>query len=230
MQTCDKDAIDELLPNRQIDINVDVQDVREESIKKHEHSLNSRYKSYELAKIKLKEKREQERVEKYDGYTSFTEFKEADTQKKIENAKLAIKNAEASQPLVLVNKDQITTSGVTKPEIMRLMAKLNINLNIQLTRSDTMNLLATLLTCNEAQLKALEKNQKVPVAIKIVINRLLKDSAVGNIETIERLWDRVFGKAPAIVDTPEGYNSILPNKPVTREAYILIRQTLMGQE
>lgn len=120
--------------------------------------------------------------------------------------------------------------GASRPEITKLLTSLNINLSVQLTKQDTANLLACLLTCNHSQLQALMANKKVPVVIKTVIKRLIEDEKLGNIETIEKLWDRIFGKGPMQLSLPEGQQlqtGIIPNQPVSREAYILIRDTLI---
>lgn len=120
--------------------------------------------------------------------------------------------------------------GASRPEITKLLIGLNINLSVQLTKQDTANLLACLLTCNHSQLQALMTNKKVPVVIKTVIKRLIEDEKLGNIETIEKLWDRIFGKGPMQLSLPEGQQlqtGIIPNQPVSREAYILIRDTLI---
>lgn len=120
--------------------------------------------------------------------------------------------------------------GTTKPEIVRLLTQLNVNLNLQLTKTDTANLLACLLTANENQLKALQKNKKVPVAIRTIIKRILDDSKLGNIDTVEKLWDRIFGKTGMMLNLPEQTQQatgIIPNTPISREAYIIIRDTLI---
>lgn len=120
--------------------------------------------------------------------------------------------------------------GTTRPEVLKLLTSLNINLNIQLSKQDTANLLACLLTCNNSQLQALMVNKKVPVVIKTIIKRLIEDEKLGNIETIEKLWDRIFGKGPMQLNLPEQQQlqtGIIPNQPVSREAYILIRDTLI---
>lgn len=124
----------------------------------------------------------------------------------------------------------IQLQGASRPEITKLLTSLNINLSVQLTKQDTANLLACLLTCNHSQLQALMTNKKVPVVIKTVIKRLIEDEKLGNIETIEKLWDRIFGKGPMQLSLPEGQQlqtGIIPNQPVSREAYIIIRDTLM---
>lgn len=127
-------------------------------------------------------------------------------------------------------RSALQLQGASRPEITKLLTSLNINLSVQLTKQDTANLLACLLTCNHSQLQALMTNKKVPVVIKTVIKRLIEDEKLGNIETIEKLWDRIFGKGPMQLSLPEGQQlqtGIIPNQPVSREAYILIRDTLI---
>ena len=48
--------------------------------------------------------------------------------------------------------------------------------------------------------------------------------------TVEKLWDRIFGKAGMMLNLPEQtqqMTGIIPNTPVSREAYIVIRDTLL---
>lgn len=126
--------------------------------------------------------------------------------------------------------DAALVQGATHGEINRLLKSLNINVSLRLSRNDTANLLACLLTCNETQLNALYENRKVPVAIKTIIKRLLEDLKLGNTETVEKLWDRIFGKGQMQVDLPQQAqleSGILPNTPVSREAYVIIRDTLL---
>ena len=89
------------------------------------------------------------------------------------------------------------------------------------------------MTCNENQLNALYSNPRVPLAIKTVIKRLKEDAKLGNVETIERLWDRIFGKTnAAMLELPQQNQSlpgIIPNTVVSREAYMVIRDTIIGK-
>lgn len=120
--------------------------------------------------------------------------------------------------------------GTTRPDALKILSDLNINLNVQLTKQDTSNLLACLLTCNETQLAALYENKKTPIVIKTVIKRLQEDARLGSISTIEKLWDRVFGKGPMQLNLPgevQTENGLIPNTPISREAYIVIRDTLI---
>ena len=128
-----------------------------------------------------------------------------------------------------------------KAEVTRLMQELNVNLDRGLTKADTENLLAALLTASEAQLVAIRDNSAVPVAIKTIINRLLADVQRGDTATVERLWDRLFGRpsnsstlsvglggqpAPTSPAAPDTSN-VIPSTPVSREAYLVIRETLL---
>lgn len=133
----------------------------------------------------------------------------------------SLSHSQLSQTLAL--------QGAAKADVVKLLNSLNINLNVQLTKADTANLLACLLTCNESQLQALLSNKKVPIVIKTVIKRLLHDSEKGDIATVEKLWDRVFGKNAMSVNMPdEALNKgLIPNVPVSREAYLIIRDTLL---
>ena len=179
-----------------------------------------------------------------DGQTEFQAKRIAEQQKRVE----AIEALEAQtvEPLKVTElaerhdpgrgsyssaiRSALQLQGVSRPEITKLLTSLNINLSVQLTKQDTANLLACLLTCNHSQLQALIANKKVPVVIKTVIKRLIEDEKLGNIETIEKLWDRIFGKGPMQLSLPEGQQlqtGIIPNQPVSREAYVIIRDTLM---
>ncbi len=117
----------------------------------------------------------------------------------------------------------------SRPEVLKLLASLNVNLNMQLSKNDTANLLACLLTCNSQQIDAIYSNPRIPISIKIVIKRLKDDLKVGNMSTLEKLWDRVFGKGEMIMNLPgqETMQGIIPNTPISREAYIVIRDTLI---
>lgn len=212
----------------------------------------------EIARIKYKEKSRlanlKQREKKYkalaeelgvdeipDGRTEIQARKIAEQEKRVEAVEAL--EAQIVEPLdaaELANLNKGTYSknvaraiqlqGASRPEIIKLLTSLNINLNVQLSKQDTTNLLACLLTCNESQLVALQNNKKVPVVIKTVIKRLIEDMKLGNIKTVEKLWDRIFGKGNMQVNLPQEQQlqtGIIPNVPISREAYIVIRDTLI---
>lgn len=154
---------------------------------------------------------------------------EAETVEPLDITNIA-KNSNSQQISPALIQSALRLQGPSRGNIAKLLASLNINLSVQLSKQDTANLLACLLTCNESQLLALQNNKKVPIVIKTVIKRLLEDMKLGNIETIEKLWDRVFGKGAMTLNLPEQQQletGILPNTPISREAYIVIRDTLL---
>lgn len=181
----------------------------------------------DLARIKLREKQALESKRAKD---------EQERQRIAENiAEIEVlQDSPAAQRFLSGGENDLSPyAGTTRRDVVQLLNSLNINMSLYLTRADTYNLLSCLLTCNETQLIALYKNAKVPMAIKIVIKRLLDDAKVGNIDTLERLWDRVFGKSQSVgsIQLPEGVNhGILPNTLVSREAYVIIRDTILGNQ
>lgn len=126
-----------------------------------------------------------------------------------------------------------TLQGTNRPEMAKLMNSLGINLSVRLSKTDTANLLACLLTCNESQLQALLLNDKMPLALKAIIRRIIVDAKLGQTDAIERVWDRLFGKGPMSLDAtpitgvPSAAPGLIPDQPISREAYIIIRDTLL---
>ena len=226
-------------------------------INQEAHRIASKQDAKELARIKYlerqrlktlkdKEEKRQSLAEELgigsvpDGQTEHQARKIAEQQKRVEAIEaLEAETVKPLDALELADKTKsysstigkaIQLQGASRPEITKLLTSLNINLSVQLTKQDTANLLACLLTCNETQLAALYNNKKIPIVIKTVIKRLQEDMKLGNIETVEKLWDRVFGKGQMQLNLPEGQQlqtGIIPNVPVSREAYLIIRENLI---
>lgn len=256
METTDiEKQLTDLLPDR-VDAPSMSTQTRPELIKKGASDINARHKAKELAALRYKETRTLHSLERKQaenealakelgldevplGQTKNQAQKIAEQKNKVEAIKAI--EAQAVEPLAVQELQTKTCStnmintalrlqGTSRPEVLKLLTSLNINLSVQLTKQDTANLLACLLTCNEAQLLALYNNKKIPIVIKTVIKRLMEDVKLGNIDTIEKLWDRVFGKGQMSLNLPEAQQlqtGIIPNVPVSREAYIVIRDTLL---
>lgn len=123
-------------------------------------------------------------------------------------------------------------------DVNKLLANLGVNRDIQLSKRDTADLLASILTCNETQLQALYNNPKIPLSIKTIIKRIQIDAKIGNTETIEMLWNRLFGKQGLQDQTSistetlgatsaDGACTLIPQTPISREAYVILRETLL---
>ena len=241
-----KKRIQNVLPKRQdltatgLNAKMQGQSTQQGRATQAQNAANAQRSAKELAQLKYKERTRMRQAEAQEDEAKRRQAEEhIETIEAIEaqNSKSSLDVAElakvtpASEYPQMVKK-ALQLQGTSRPEIVKLLNSLNINLSVQLSKQDTANLLACLLTCNESQLQALLKNPKVPVVIKTVIKRMMEDMKLGNIDTVERLWDRIFGKGAMQLNLPEQTQTqtgILPNTPLSREAYIIIRETLIGQ-
>lgn len=229
----EKDILD-LLPDRGNSINHSMSPMRDEKIKETVQKEQEKLTARELAKAKFKEKKQLETLERK--IKDPESFLPEDKREKLQEKRMNIEAIEAveSQPVPVVPENILPLVGTTKHQVAKLLQSLNINTSVYLSKSDTYNLLSCLLTCNEQQLNAVYNNKKVPVAVKTVIKRLLEDAKLGNIETVEKLWDRIFGKAGQVtLELPQASqtaNGIIPNTVVSREAYMIIRDTIIGKD
>lgn len=244
--------IEALMPDRPQGINDLLSDDRASAIDSTATAITKKAAAAELARMRI---REQKKLD----YLGSTAKPVAEGAVSCQEEKLeAIKTAEAvltdsqsslSSALDSIQPTSLSTTqkmllaeaslSTSRKDVDNLLSSLNINLNLRLNKRDMSKLLACLMTCNEMQLEALANNSRVPVAIKTVIRRMQEDMKHGNIGTLERLWDRVFG-AQGMVDDGAGPaakvqpgvpalqdGSVLPGAPVSREAYIILRDTII---
>lgn len=117
----------------------------------------------------------------------------------------------------------------------------------QMSRADLAAVLEVLLSADEDELRRLHDRPDTPTSLKTIIRRVLADMQSGSLKALQSLWDRLYGRAPltapdtalpsvsslsspaqssqqALQDVLQG---VLPQTPVSREAYIVIRDTLM---
>ena len=239
-----KESIASLLPDHSSDNeNFDYSETPLDRAQQALESKRQKYNAATLAKMKLAERQRLNSLNRKAPKTE-EEVQRIEDEKKLAEQNLAeldvIESSPEAQNFLAGegHSDLSPYAGTTKKDVVKLLDSLGINLNMYLTRADTYNLLSCLLTCNENQLDALYANPKVPLAIKTVIKRIKQDSVLGNIETIEKLWDRIFGKADkAKIELPaqmqsaqiQGIQGIIPNTVVSREAYMIIRDTIIGK-
>lgn len=241
-----EDQLASILPEHdEFNENYEVEETRREHLAEAATNKEAKMNAAALAKMKMREKNELAKLEKRktDPTYGMTEkqkekynLEKARVEENIAELEAVEASPEAQQFLSGGFSDLSPYAGTTKREVVKLLSSLNINLSLNLTQSDTYNLLGCLLTCNETQLNALYNNVKIPLAIKTVIKRMIEDAKLGNIETVEKLWDRIFGKAgkatlemPSVTQ-PIIAQGILPNTIVSREAYTIIRDTIIGKE
>lgn len=117
----------------------------------------------------------------------------------------------------------------------------------QMSRADLATVLEVLLSADEASLRALHDRPDTPTSLKTIIRRVLADMQSGSLKALHSLWDRLYGRTPLTAPDPASPASssssgqptagspdaaqvlqgVLPGTPVSREAYIVIRDTLM---
>jgi len=223
-----------LLPPRGVSQDMELSLERDRQLKKGRDREKSRINASEMVRLKLREKERIRQEEVKQSRRDTVNDREAAELERRKETLRTIETIDANQPVVVLPKEAAALQGTSRPDVVKLLTALNINLNLQLTKNDVKNLIACLMTCNATQLDAVFSNAKTPVVIKGLIKRIIDDARVGNIETTERLWDRIFGKADMVLDVPQGSSliekGILPNTPVSRETYVLIRETIMGRD
>ena len=129
----------------------------------------------------------------------------------------------------------LTSLGLTSPD------------TAQMSRADLAAVLEVLLSADEASLRALHDRPDTPTSLKTIIRRVLADMQSGSLKALHSLWDRLYGRTPLTApdtlsqsspsqspSSPSGQQAlqdvlqgVLPQTPVSREAYIVIRDTLM---
>lgn len=118
----------------------------------------------------------------------------------------------------------------------------------QMSRADLAAVLEVLLSADEASLRRLHDRPDTPTSLKTVIRRVLADMQSGSLKALHGLWDRLYGRTPLTASPTSSASSagqpgspaqqpgqllqdalqgVLPSSPVSREAYIVIRDTLM---
>lgn len=129
------------------------------------------------------------------------------------------------QEVINSNVGGASAAGI---ELERLMKSLSLNLDVQFTKADTARIMASLMVCNETQLNAMLGNRRTPVVVKAVIRKLIDSAERGDLDAVFKLWDRIYGREPLMQGmSPTDSGGVIPVQPISREAYILIRDRLI---
>jgi len=89
-----------------------------------------------------------------------------------------------------------------------------------ISKEDAYRLMTHLLSCSKSQLEAMARNPDLPIAILTQIKAIITDLADGNTSTVDRLFDRLYGKSmqPMEITGAKGI-PLIPDKPMSRKAY-----------
>jgi len=89
-----------------------------------------------------------------------------------------------------------------------------------ITKDDSYRLMTHLLMASKSQLEAMARNPDLPIAILTQIKAIITDLADGNTSTVDRLFDRLYGRSmqPMEIAGAKGI-PLIPDKPMSRKAY-----------
>lgn len=97
---------------------------------------------------------------------------------------------------------QELTRMVSRQKTAQLLTSMGIDLGVKFSKKDMTDILTHLLSANQQQLTALKKSPQTPIAIKTIIVSIENDAKNGEMETINKLWSRLFGKEGFTESTP----------------------------
>lgn len=89
-----------------------------------------------------------------------------------------------------------------------------------ISREDAYKLMSHLLSCSKTQLEAMARNPDLPISIVCQIKAIVTDMANGKTDTVDKLFDRLYGKSmqPMEITGGEGM-PLIPDKPMSRKEY-----------
>jgi hypothetical protein len=96
-----------------------------------------------------------------------------------------------------------------------------------ISKEDSYRLLTHLLSCSKSQLEAMARNPDLPIAILTQIKAIITDLAGGSTSTVDRLFDRLYGRSmqPMEITGTKGI-PLIPDKPMSRKSYELLLNRL----
>lgn len=65
----------------------------------------------------------------------------------------------------------------------------------QISKEDVVKIMSYLITCNKSQLETMIKNPDLPMFAICQIKALISDCQIGKTETVDRIFDRLFGRS-----------------------------------
>ncbi len=89
-----------------------------------------------------------------------------------------------------------------------------------ISHEDAIKLMTFILMCNRSQLETMIKHVDLPVFLLCLIKGILSDTQNGMTNTVERLFDRIFGRSMQPVElTGANRTPLIPDKPMSRKSY-----------
>lgn len=99
-----------------------------------------------------------------------------------------------------------------------------------ISKDDAYKLMAHLLSCSKTQLEAMARNPDLPISIVCQIKAIITDLSYGRTDTVDRLFDRLYGKSMVSMEITGAQGiPLIPDKPMSRIAYQKLLSKLQGE-
>jgi len=99
----------------------------------------------------------------------------------------------------------------------------------QISKADVLRLMAYLLSCTKTEIEVMLRNPELPFAIVGQIRAMITDVQNGKTDTIDKIFDRVYGKATTPMEiTGAGGSPLIPDKPMSRKDYVKLLNDMMA--
>lgn len=89
-----------------------------------------------------------------------------------------------------------------------------------ISKEDTVRLLRHILNCSKAELELIARNHDLPILILSQIQAIVSEIKNGKTDTVDKLFDRIYGKTPTTMEVTGAQGSpLIPETPMSRQEY-----------
>lgn len=89
-----------------------------------------------------------------------------------------------------------------------------------MTKEDAQKLQRYLYFCSKAELEKMSRNSDLPIAIVAQIKAIITELALGKTDQIDRIYERLFGKATQPMElTGANGTPLIPKEPMSRKDF-----------
>lgn len=119
-------------------------------------------------------------------------------------------------------------TGRKKSIAKQFMKELGVELDIIISREDSLKIMQAIMSCNLSQLADIENNENCPVSILTFISSIRADIKHGRTQTLEMLWDKVYGKnVQSVMVTTNTDLPLNEGQRITREQYLKLKERMV---
>lgn len=119
------------------------------------------------------------------------------------------------------NRNQPGNRGRKPTRLNNFLKSIQMEKDFELiSKEDAYKLLAMIIFCNRAELEKMTKSAHIPIFMAGIIKAIIVDTANGTIDTVEKVFDRLYGKGNQPIElTGAGGTPLIPTEPMSRKEY-----------